>query len=109
MSVQDWSTNPAENTSIDGVNIAEGCAAANVNDAIRRVMASTRVFYDDVPVTSSLMPVSGGVFTGNPTYSGRGGYLYHNSSSNTSGLVFIQASGGSVPSGMANGDLLLEY
>ena len=39
MSVSDWSTNADENTSIDGINIAEHCPAKNMNDALRAVMA----------------------------------------------------------------------
>ena len=64
---------------------------------------------DGLPDTATLVTKTGGVFTGNPTFTGRGGYLYHNNAANTSGRVFVQASGGSTPSGMANGDMLLEY
>lgn len=39
MPVNDYSTTPASNTAINGVNIAEGCPPANVNDAIRQAMA----------------------------------------------------------------------
>ena len=109
MAVSDWSTTPSDNTSVDGINIAEGWPAANANNAIRAVMASVRVMYDGLPDTATLVTATGGVFTGNPTFSGRGGYLYHNNAANTSGRIFVQASGGSTPSGMANGDLLLEY
>lgn len=38
-SVGDWSTTAADNTDVGGINIAEGCAAANVNDAMREIMA----------------------------------------------------------------------
>lgn len=109
MAVSDWSTTPGSNVNIDGINIAEGCAAGNINGAIRSIMASVRVMYDNLPNTSALVTKTGGVFTGNPTFSGRGGYLYHDNASNTSGRLFIQPIGGAVPSGMANGDLLLEY
>ena len=50
-----------------------------------------------------------GAFTTNPIYTGRGGYLHHNSASLTGGRVFLQASGGATPSGMSAGDILLEY
>ena len=39
MSVSDWSATADENTSIDGINIAEHCPAKNMNDALRSVMA----------------------------------------------------------------------
>lgn len=109
MAVTDYSTTPGSNTSISGINIAENCAAGNVNGAFRQMMADIRVMYNALPDVSTLVTKTGGVFTGNPTFSGRGGYIYHDSSSNASGRIFIQASGGAVPSGMANGDWLLEF
>lgn len=42
MSVSDWSANADENTSIDGINIAEHCPAKNINNALRAVMASVK-------------------------------------------------------------------
>lgn len=73
------------------------------------MMADVRVMYDDVPVTATLVTKTGGIFTGNPIFTGRGGYLYHDNAANASGRIFIQASGGGIPAGMANGDWLLEY
>ena len=42
MSVSDWSATADENTSIDGINIAEHCPAKNMNDALRAVMAALK-------------------------------------------------------------------
>lgn len=42
----DWSSTAGSNTSVDGINIAEGCAAGNVNNAIRSVMALIRGSFD---------------------------------------------------------------
>lgn len=110
MAVQDWSATAANNIAINGTNIAESCAAGNVNDAIRAVMASVRVMYDGLPSVAGYMPVSGGTFSGTqPVYSGRGAMLHHNGSSFTSGRIFVQPSGGSTPSGMVAGDLLFTY
>lgn len=109
MAVSDYSTTPGSNTSISGINIAEGCAAGNINGAFRQLMADIRAMYDALPDVSALVTKTGGVFTGNPIYTGRGGYLYHDASTNASGRIFIQPIGGAVPSGMANGDWLLEY
>ncbi len=53
MAVQDYSTTPASNTTISGINIAEGCPPANINDAIRAVMADLRVFYNDIPASTA--------------------------------------------------------
>lgn len=44
--VSDWSTTASANTDIGGINIDEGCAAANINNAIRESMSQIRVFYD---------------------------------------------------------------
>lgn len=39
MPIKDYSTTASNNTAINGINIAEGCAPSNVNNAIRQVMA----------------------------------------------------------------------
>lgn len=107
MSVADYSTVPSANTTIGGVFIGEGCSPANINNVIRIMAADIRVFYDGVPAAASFMPRAGAAFTGNPTFNGRGGYLHHNDAANTGGRIFIQASGGAVPT-MADGDFLAE-
>lgn len=38
----DWSSTPGSNTLVDGINIAEGCPAGNVNNAMRSIMALVR-------------------------------------------------------------------
>ena len=40
MSVADYNTAPDQNTSISGINVAEGCLPSNVNNAIRQLMAN---------------------------------------------------------------------
>ena len=40
--VSDWSAVADENTTVDGINIAEHCPAKNINNAIRAVMASVK-------------------------------------------------------------------
>jgi hypothetical protein len=39
MSVFSYSTTPASNSTISGINISEGCSPAGINDAIRQLMA----------------------------------------------------------------------
>lgn len=39
MPIKDYSTTPSYNTAINGINIAEGCAPSNINNAIRQLMA----------------------------------------------------------------------
>lgn len=36
---ESWDPNPANNTDIDGINIAEGCNADGINNAIREMMS----------------------------------------------------------------------
>lgn len=39
MGISAYSTTPASNTSVSGINLAEGCNASGINDAIRQIMA----------------------------------------------------------------------
>lgn len=39
MAISDYDKTPANNTTISGIDIAEGCSPGNVNDAIRQMMA----------------------------------------------------------------------
>lgn len=54
MAVADWSATAGSNTTVDGINIAEGCPPANLNNALRAIMANVRVFYDNVPVPTGV-------------------------------------------------------
>lgn len=108
MAVSDWSATASNNASIDGQNIAEGCPAGNMNGAIRSIMAAVRALFDTLPDFSTLMPKAGGAFSGAVTRAGKGAFLSHNDSSNSSGTIYVQASGGTAPS-MSNGDFLIEY
>ena len=47
MSVSSYSTTPSSNATISGTNIAEGCAAGNMNDAVRQLMADIRAELTD--------------------------------------------------------------
>jgi hypothetical protein len=58
--ISEFSANPANNTDIDSINIAEGCAPSGINDAIRELMAQLK----DFQVGSAGDPVTvGGVLT----------------------------------------------
>lgn len=108
VNVEDWSETPAGNTTVDGINIAEGCPAGNINGAIRAVMSGVRTMAAGLPNLSAYVARSGGSFTGNPVFAGRGGYLHFSDAGLTSGRLFVQPIGGAAPA-MANGDILLEY
>jgi hypothetical protein len=110
MAVSDWSTTPNLNVTINGIDINEGCAPGNLNDALRNIMADVRVVYDDLPDTSNFVTASGGVFSGTqPRFTGRGAYLHHNDSANASGRVFVLPEGSANPTGAANGDLIFFF
>lgn len=49
MAVQDWSTTAGDNGTVGAVNIAELCPSANLNNAIREVMAQIAQWRDDLP------------------------------------------------------------
>ena len=42
MALDDYNTNPDLNTSISGINIAEGCPPSGINNAIRQLMADLK-------------------------------------------------------------------
>ncbi len=115
MPVTDYSTTPASNTAISGINIAENCPAGNLNGAVRQQMADTRVFYNDVIGAeatiaarfASLMGKIGGTFTGDILRSARGAYLHHNQPSYLSGRVFTTALGAADPTSEV-GDVWIE-
>lgn len=105
-----YSTVPASNVSIRGVNVAENCPAANMNDVARALAAEGRELYNLVAAinVSGYMPLSGGVFTGAITLNGAGAYRYNASSSLASGATYFLPSGSARPSA-AEGVLAFYY
>ena len=59
--VTDWDVAPANNSDIAGINIAEGCPASGINDAIRTLMAQVA---PRLAGASAPLPKSGGALTG---------------------------------------------
>lgn len=51
MAISDWSATASANTNISGTNIAEGCPAGNMNNAVREVMAAVRGGISDFALT----------------------------------------------------------
>lgn len=69
MAVTDYSTTAGNNSTISGVNIAEGCSPAGINNAIRQMMADVRAFYDATPLIAGTPTVSGAwTFSGANTF-----------------------------------------
>jgi hypothetical protein len=106
-----YSTTASLNTSIRGVNVAENCPAANINDVSRGLAAEGRELYDIVNAinVSSYMPLAGGAFTGPITRSTAGSYLYWNSASLTGGAMYVQLTTDALPSSPAEGTIVFQY
>jgi hypothetical protein len=134
MSVSAYNTNPALNTSISGIDIAENAAAAGFNNALRQIMADIRAWTDTYAVTYPIainkggtgaitaaaaltalgaFPAAGGAIAGDSTIDGkltRLGYGVHPhfaSTSMTGGRIYVQASGADPTANP--GDIVLEY
>jgi hypothetical protein len=102
------STDPNVNTSIGGINVAEQCPSENINDAIRWLAAAIATLKAAGVDTSAFMSKGGGVFTGNPTYQGQGGYL-HNVSQVGGGAVSYLPGGSALPASGQDGDMVIFY
>lgn len=61
-SITDYDTVAANNSDIGGINIAENCPAAGINDAIREFMAHIATWRDGA--VAALLPKAGGAMTG---------------------------------------------
>jgi microcystin-dependent protein len=70
--ISEFDTNPANNTDIDSINIAEGCAPSGVNNAIRELMSQlkdqqTGAASDNFTVGGNLAVTGTSTFTGIPS------------------------------------------
>lgn len=104
----DWSTTASSNATVAGINIAEGCPPANINNALREIMAAAKTQDNNKADGTLYVLKSSSVLSTDAKVTGRGAALHHNNAANTSGKVFVQASGSPAPA-MADGDILLEY
>jgi hypothetical protein len=67
--ISEFSATPSNNTDIDGINIAEGCAPSGINNAIRELMAQLKDFqtgaagdsYNGLLTSATGLPLSTGV------------------------------------------------
>lgn len=111
MAFSDYSLTPDANLSIVGLNIAEGCAAANINNALRQIMADGKELANTVAAinVTTYMPKAGGGFTGTIYRSGAGGYLYHAGTAQATGPVYTQPSTTALPPSPAEGTVVLQY
>ena len=85
--ISEWSSIPANNTDVGGIDIAEGCAPSGINNAIREIMAQ---------VKDMVTGTDGDNLTVSGTFALTGG-LTLDGSAGTSGQVMISAGAGSTP------------
>ena len=85
--ISEWSSTPANNTDVGGIDINEGCAPSGINNAIREVMAQVKDMQagldgDNFTIAGDL------ILTGGLTLDGSAG---------TSGQVLVSAGTGNTP------------
>lgn len=67
--ISEWSSTPANNTDVGGIDIAEGCAPSGINNAIREMMAQIKD--QQVGTDADNFTVGGNlIVTGTSTFSG---------------------------------------
>lgn len=109
MAFSDYSLTPSANTSIAGTNVGEFCAAGNVNDAIRQLMADGKLLNNTVTAITTGLPLTGGTVTGAILFSGAGAYRYNVDSTLTSGRDYHLIEGSARPASPAEGDRVFYY
>jgi hypothetical protein len=103
----DWSATASSNTTIAGINIAEGCPPGNINNVIREIAAAAKTQDTNKADGTLYVLKSASVLSTGAIMLGRGAAIHHNNAANASGKIIVQATG-AAPS-MADGDILLEY
>lgn len=73
--VSQWSSTPANNTDVGGIDISEGCAPSGINNALREIMAQVKDMQagtdgDNLTVGGNLSVTGTASITGNTTISG---------------------------------------
>jgi hypothetical protein len=93
--ISEFDSTPSNNTDIDGINIAEGCAPSGINNAIRELMSQlknqqTGADSDNFSVGGNLAVTGTSAFTGNAAFAGSAtftGAVVMSSASVSSGLT----------------------
>ena len=91
--ISEYDSTAANNTDISNINIAEGCSPANVNNAIRTVMAQLK---DQQAGTSGDPFTCSGTLTSSGTIDITGGFKL-DGSAGTSGQVLLSAGSSNTP------------
>jgi microcystin-dependent protein len=98
--LSEYSTTPASNTDIGGININEGCSPANLNNAIRELMAQLRDFQLGNQTSNQLSVAGGG--TGLTSVGTSGNVLTSNGSAWVSSTPTYVPTGGMMMWGTAS-------
>lgn len=110
MPFSDYSTTPANNTTLAGLSLAENATAlASLNNMLRQLMADGKTLDNTVGGLGTGMPTTGGTFTGNIIKSGKGGYYAANASGNTSPEIYTLVTGSPAPSSPSNGSIVIYH
>lgn len=91
--ISEYSSTAADNTDISNINIAEGCSPANLNNAVRSLMAQLK---DQQAGTSGDSFTVAGTLTSSGTLAVTGGVTL-DGSAGTSGQVLLSAGSGNTP------------
>ena len=97
--ISEYSATSADNTDISNINIAEGCSPANVNNAIRTLMAQLKdqqAGTSGDPFTVSGTLTASGTLTSSGTLAVTGG-LTLDGTAGSSGQVLLSAGGSNTP------------
>lgn len=112
--ISEFSATAADNTDITNINIAEGCSPANVNNAIRSLMALLKDQQDGTsgdPFTCSGVLTASGTLVASGTVDVTGGFKL-DGSAGTSGQVMLSAGSGNTPTwgaGFPSGGIIMWY
>ena len=91
--ISEYDSNPANNTDVDGVNIAEGCPPSGINNAVREVMSHLKNWQDG---TSGDNTTVAGTLTSSGTLAVTGNLLL-DGSAGTNGQFLTSAGTGVTP------------
>lgn len=112
--ISEFSATAADNTDITNINIAEGCSPANVNNAIRSLMAllkDQQAGTSGDPFTCSGVLTASGTLVASGTVDVTGGFKL-DGSAGTSGQVMLSAGSGNTPTwgaGFPSGGIIMWY
>ena len=105
--ISEFDSTPANNTDIDSINIAEGCAPSGINNAIRELMSQlkdqqTGASADNFTVGGNLAVTGTSAFTGATTFTGIPSGPTASFGTNTTQLATTAFVISNVPTGVVN-------